>query len=319
MPPQFSSKSYWNTRFTDSPTSFDWLLPASALDSILRTTLASRPDPAPKILHIGCGTSWLSFHLRAHVAQPSQVLNLDFSETAIALGRAKEADLYPEEQQHHEPDALSSAEAWQQHEGRDETLSPQDGGAMGWATADLLSFSSLIDAVGGTTTTPQFSVILDKSTSDAVACAESIPAADVLLGMDAVQLDAEAYARVLELRDHQESVRKRGGGELLDPMVVLALHLAAVTVAGGTWIAVSHSRERFWFLEGGTDPRMDGSDGAREGVGRPSGLDPKRFWRVERKEALDASESDERSNGAVRRPRIQHWLYVLVRSNMSLP
>ncbi|KAF2233584.1 hypothetical protein EV356DRAFT_435772, partial [Viridothelium virens] len=314
MVPQFSSKSYWNTRFTDSPTSFDWLLPASTLDPLLRTTLASHADPPfPQILHIGCGTSWLSFHLRAHVAHPSQVLNLDFSETAIALGRAKEADLYPEE--HAEPDALSSAEAWQR-DGSSEIGAREEGGGMRWATADLLSFGSLVEAVGGTTAASRFSVVLDKSTSDAVACAESIPAADALLGMDAAMLDPEAYARVVELQDRESELKR--GGDLLDPMIVLALHLAAVTVAGGTWIAVSHSRERFWFLEGGTDPRVDESDGAREYAERPSELDPKRFWRVERKEALDAPGSDERSNGAVHPPRIQHWLYLLIRSNKSL-
>ncbi|KAI9656794.1 MAG: hypothetical protein M1821_003433 [Bathelium mastoideum] len=299
MAPEFSSKSYWNTRFTTSPNSFDWLLPASSLDPLLRTTLASCPDPNPQILHIGCGSSWLAFHLRAHVAHPGQVLNIDFAEAAVALGRRKEAEMYPEDDER-----LSSGAEWRGEEAEEERR------MMRWEVADLLDLASLVAAAGGSAVAaPRFSLVLDKSTSDAIACAESVPAADVFAGMDAVFSGSDAHGTVSSLRN--QSVWD--ASKTLDPMIVLSLHLAAVVVEGGSWIAVSHSQERFQFLG------SNSSDAARDPCRKLNSLDPKRFWNLERKEPLDAPEQTELSNDAVSQPKIKHWLYVIVRTSELLP
>ena len=300
MPPQFSSKSYWNSRFTSDPSPFDWLLPASALDSLLRSTLSSSPFPNPKVLHIGCGTSWLSFHLRAHVEKPNQVLNLDFSETAIDLGKTKEADLYrPDEAE--VPEMLSSSREWCGAE--------DDGERMQWAAADLLEFSSLVSATG--CSGPQFAVILDKSTSDAISCAQSIPATEAFLGIDAGVLDSKAFSAAMNLRERSVPDPEH----LLDPMIVLSLHLAAITREGGTWIAVSYSQDRFWFLERNLLNDTE-ADSQKHGSNK---LDPKRFWRLARKEALEIQQQDEPSISPVHRPNIQHWLYLVLRTDELLP
>ena len=302
MPPQFSSKSYWDSRFASEPGSFDWLLPASALDSLLRSTLASCPLSNPQILHIGCGTSWLSFHLRAHVGKPDQVLNLDFSETAVELGRIKEADIYAEDEIGGRA-VLSSAEEWRKGQSERE--------GMRWATADLLDFSSLVSATGSSA--PQFSLILDKSTSDAIACAESISVSDAFFGMDAVLLDSKTLLNALSIQaqpplDHKCS---------LDPMIVLSLHLAAITLPGGTWNALSYSQERFWFLEENASNDAEAEAGTKKI--RSNSLDPKRFWSLEKKESMDVQEQNEPDTDVVYRPKIQHWLYMVVRTSESLP
>ena len=294
MAPQFSSKSYWQDRFTTSPGTFDWLLPASTLDPLLRTILSSNPHPTPQILHIGCGSSWLSFHLRAHVESPPQVLNVDFAEAAVELGRRKEADLYRDEEARE--DVLSSCEAW----GRD----GEEKRGMRWTVADLLDFASLAAAAGSSG--PQFSLVIDKSTSDAIACAESIPANDVFLGMDAVRLGLNAVASVQSLREKFVL----GAKNLMDPVIVLSLHLAAVTLELGAWISISHSQERFWFLESKCD------EGSTRSL---NDLDPKRFWKLEKKEPLNAPDEDEANGASVHRSKIQHWIYVLSRTSEPLP
>ncbi|KAI9686009.1 MAG: hypothetical protein M1822_003992 [Bathelium mastoideum] len=298
MAPEFSSKSYWNTRFTTSPSAFDWLLPACSLDPLLRTTLASCPDPSPHILHIGCGSSWLAFHLRAHVSQPGQVLNVDFAEAAVELGRRKEAEMYPEDE------GLSSGAEW-----RGEGAEEGERRMMRWEVAGLLDLASLVAAAGGSAAGPRFALVLDKSTSDAIACAESVPAADVFAGMDAMFSGSDAYGTVSSLRDRSVS----DGSNTLDPMIVLSLHLATVVIEGGSWIAVSHSQERFWFLG------SNSSAAARDPCRKLNSLDPKRFWNLERKEPLDAPEQTELSNDAVSQPKIKHWLYVIVRTSELLP
>ncbi|KAI9710945.1 MAG: hypothetical protein M1820_002382 [Bogoriella megaspora] len=311
MPPQFSSRSYWNARFTEDQSCFDWLLSASSTSSLLPSLLSSLHQQNPQILHIGCGSSWLSFHLRELVEHPSQILNLDFSEKAVVFGRRNERELYPE-------DGESATQEWR----RDEAALLAGVASMHWATADLLCFKSLIAAVGSGK--PRFSLIVDKSTSDAIACAESMKVSDVISGINAVFLDSEICVEVSSL--HEKASGSNEG--LIDPMIVLALHLAAVTDEGGKWLAVSYSTDRFWFLENcsadaGSDLVLKGTHEmeARSGPEDQTGnsLDPKRFWRLESETNVDPEQSSEPRNSGVHRPRIQHWVYTVTRTEIPFP
>jgi EEF1A lysine methyltransferase 4 len=92
--PSFESRQYWDSRFTKSPQSFDWLVPPSVLIPPLLTALSHDTPPSSSstsILHIGCGTSSLSNLLRRH-APPSTILNVDFSRRAIELGIQRERE-----------------------------------------------------------------------------------------------------------------------------------------------------------------------------------------------------------------------------------
>ena len=53
----YSSDSYWNDRYSGSPTHFDWFFTHAALAPLLRE--ACSPDAGP-CLHVGCGNSNLS-------------------------------------------------------------------------------------------------------------------------------------------------------------------------------------------------------------------------------------------------------------------
>ncbi|KAF3910573.1 hypothetical protein ABW21_db0202543 [Orbilia brochopaga] len=144
MPPSFGDKEYWDARFASDPSQFDWLLPADALDSAVTKALDSaRSCDEPRILHIGCGTSSLSFHLRDLVKSPSQIHNVDFSAAAIDVGKAQEAAESPLER-------------------------------MQWSVADLLSFDDILTLRAAGEAARAYHVVVDKSTADAISCAEDV-------------------------------------------------------------------------------------------------------------------------------------------------
>ncbi|KAL6247200.1 hypothetical protein RBB50_005543 [Rhinocladiella similis] len=286
-PSDFSSQSYWENRFLARQTPFEWLLSvddtAGILDPFIRDS--ANPQKSASILHIGCGTSDLSWRLRDYVSCPNQVHNVDFSDEAVNIGRRREEELLAARQSRR---SLSERHV-EQNESR-----------MRWTAVDLLSMPrvrSLLDH-----DSKPYDVIVDKSTSDAVACG--------------------SYIAMLSAR--------KGGGEIdesswpvsVHPVEVLALNLAAVTAVGCRWISISYSESRFWFVErndgdpvkttairttGNAPPQSDGSHYVAPFV----------FWRLEKKEQIELPEPEfGGSTHNIHRPQVFHWLYVLVRTDV---
>ncbi|KZV99513.1 hypothetical protein EXIGLDRAFT_724991 [Exidia glandulosa HHB12029] len=243
----YSSKEVWQQRFTEHPDNFEWLGGSDALLPIIQNLLSSLPIDST-ILHIGCGTSNLSFAIRDGLSvSPERILNLDYAARAIELGQALEGD--------------SKAK-----------------GKMLWTVADLLDWENLH---GACKEMAPFGMILDKSTSDAIACGYDVDASIAFLpGHPTVQLE---------------------------PMILLALHLAALVRPGSVWLAMSYSSTRFDFLD---------DVHALPGVARLNDL-----WTVERKEEVEAFEQvvpDAPGSTHVHRPPIMHNVYVLRRTNTPL-
>jgi len=294
-PTDFSSQSYWEHRFTTTQTPFEWLLPLDDTVGILdkyirhggsRQGVESEEPHGPYILHIGCGTSDLSLRLRDFVSCPSHVHNVDYSEEAVKIGRRREEEyIIASRTSHSDP--------------REDV----DQRRMRWSTADLLSLPSVQSLTSDNGTL--FDFIVDKSTSDAIACGDNITILATWAGGD---------------DDGPSPVS-------LPPVEVLALHLAAVTAAGGRWIVISYSGDRFGFLERnarsemGTAGNSDTEADAQIIEGQVVG--PATFWRLENKEQIAVPEpevSTDRNESAhiVHRPPIFYWLYVLTRTKTSL-
>ncbi|KAK6500459.1 hypothetical protein TWF481_010802 [Arthrobotrys musiformis] len=264
--PSFGEKSYWDTRFTKNPSPFDWLVPAgatsflSAIQSSLSTITTSSSADSPRILHIGCGTSSLSFQLKNFVKDPKQIYNIDFSSIAIEAGESKD-------------------------------------GSMNWKTLDLLSTKQILDfrksvifegAEGG------FGLIIDKSTADAIACAEDV---DLQLpyviapAAEAVEAKSQVTAGV-------------------HPLAVLSLHMAYLTAPGAKWLLLSYSTSRCSFLTSqDRDDRIVKEDILEQGF-----TDPRLLWKVINEEALSAREETGEANRVVARPVVKHTLYTLERT-----
>ncbi|KAA8641984.1 hypothetical protein EYZ11_004261 [Aspergillus tanneri] len=206
--PDYDDPSYWDNKFATGQDVGEWLNPGEALIDAALSDLQGRPlsasDAIPRVLHLGPGISKLGTKLRdAFVKQNwtgSYIVNADFSAEAVRLGREQE---------------------------NTEDLSH----AMQWLQVDLRSWDNMI----GLFSFAPFDMILDKSTSDAIATGEliSFPA------------DFTSSGLCPTIRE----VINRQGGLTLSPVELLGLHLVPLTRQGTTWMTLSYSATRFDNLE----------------------------------------------------------------------
>lgn len=163
---------------------------------------------------------------------------MDFSAEAVRLGQEAEKDQHPSR-------------------------------AMQWIQTDLRSWTD----VANLTYFAPFDLVLEKSTSDALATAEP--------QVFAPSSDPSVCPTVRE-------VVEQNGETELSPVEVLALHLVPLTREGVTWTVLSYSMSRFDTL------RYIG-----------------RYWEVVSRTPLKAPAGGV-SPGA-HAPEVFHWLYVLRR------
>ncbi|OCL02513.1 hypothetical protein AOQ84DRAFT_180145 [Glonium stellatum] len=330
-PPPFASVDYWNARFRSNPTAFDWLQPASILDAPLIAALLDCPIQKPGILHVGCGTSLLSYHLREHVETPGQIHNVDFSEEVIELGKKQERDIFKAPNREGEGQIKSKSEdndtAIQNEDIAEANVTMKthvDAGEcdnkatppsrsssqtkstseitprpfMRWDTANLLSLSSILSVCK----TSSYYLIVDKSCSDSIACAEDV---FISLPYPLTFLYPSPYAPSNLLTPIP-----------IHPLHILALHLGLVTQPGGRWITFSYSNSRFPFLPSSPLDSEDLEDAIPDELLMHGFPDPAELWTLERKEAVEAP--PEGGTEVVHRPKVSHWLYVLVRTEREL-
>ncbi|KAK7924349.1 hypothetical protein PG985_006403 [Apiospora marii] len=315
MPPSYGTKEYWDDRF-EREDKYEWLLPADSLNAVVGEALSQHQSSssdddgyAPQILHIGCGSSDVSFQLRGLVDSPRQVTNADYSEKAVRKCQQREAA------------ALSSA------------VLEKSGSALGmrWETADLLAADSIArlgrrcrdgPAAGSGSDSFFFDVVADKSTCDALGCAEDA----------AVTLPFVSPRNAQQPRTDNDNDKGSGNGNdgaststttaRVHPVHLLALHMAVLTPPRtGRWCAISYSSDRFAFLDGGGSGRETEAK-AEAPVGEDlleRGLpDPRRFWKVERKERVTVAPPAAATGSGghvVHQPEIAYWLYVLGRTD----
>jgi len=275
-PPAFGSQSYWNERFTSNNDPFEWLESPAALDPYIIAALSTAKEEKPELLHIGCGTSLLSYHLRSHVDDPEQIHNLDYSDVAIELGKKREHDIYKNQDQY-------------------KSVPGENRGAhMRWDAVDLLDYKSVLR----TCKRAAYSVILDKSTSDSIACGDDIN----------VPLPYPIAVRSYESL-HLDSTEPL---EPLHPVVVTAVNLALVAKPGARWLVLSYSSERFDFLDAA------GSDLVPRDIAFPH---PNQLWRVVEKREVDDVDwqvRNEKRDEVTHRPKVCNFVYVLERTDVPL-
>lgn len=294
-PPAFSDLKYWDDRFSTTSTPFDWLVSANSLDSLVLASIRSISGERCKILHIGCGSSELSFRLGELAGTREDVWNTDYSRVVIEQGQAIE-----EERLSPTPPASSSTVL---DAGPSATGLHEPPGRMHWKVLDLLSQVS-ITAFHTETQSAFFDLLVDKSTSDAISCGPDLPRP----GLGASMNSRSTHSMMLH------------------PLELLALNLARLTRPGGRWICISYSSDRFGFLHQGTSSRTrSGNDGStlRE-------LGASRYWRLEHKEEIEVEIQPERAVDAgipeggvtarspVFRPKQVNYSYILVRTDVLL-
>lgn len=148
---------------------------------------------------------------------------------------------------------------------------------MTWHQADLLSWTDIsrISHLG------PFDVIVDKSTSDAIATSPDhyVPSP--------AETDCDNTSPLL-CPVIRETLSTTGGAIKVSPVELLALHLVPITRRGSTWIVLSYSSVRF-------DNRrlMD------------------RYWSLRCRIPMKAPSGNVSSTAYT--PEVFHWLYVLER------
>lgn len=162
--PPFGIQEYWDDRFKHDREPYDWLQPASVLDREIADALAACDDENPQILHIGSGTSELSFNPRALVKDPRQIHNVDFSTEAIAWSIAREKSFFG-----FEWDEDFADEAEKEGYAKPESAPQLQVAMMRWTQTSLLSLESVISTCG----LGSYQVVVDKTCCDAIACAGS--------------------------------------------------------------------------------------------------------------------------------------------------
>jgi hypothetical protein len=295
-PPAYGTQDYWESRFKTNTASYDWLENASLLDSEIAEALSACDGDAPKILHIGCGTSMLSIHLRGFVGDPRQISNIDFSSEAIELGRKLERDTF-----NFAWDDEDDGEATEFPEGEMKSQLKKEVPMMKWIQTSLLELESVIATceLGG------YDVIVDKSCCDAIACASwvNIPL-PFFLCMDSPALDVPEAQKSKPLTEEKYSIY---------PLNLLAIHLALIARPGARWIALSFSKDRWPFCPDKSMPESTAADQSLPRELLDHGFpDPSKLWSLIKKEAV-LSETEE--DGM---QQTGHWIYVFERTNVEL-
>ncbi|KAI1788808.1 hypothetical protein LXA43DRAFT_1024090 [Ganoderma leucocontextum] len=209
---------------------------------------------------LGDGSDTILPHLRSHLLDPRlyrdvygpqaderAIVNVDFAEKLVAKEREKEV-------------------------GGSRT-------GMQWICADALKWRELEAALdlGGEGRT--FDLVVDKSTSDAISCAEDVSYSSP---------DPSLHPVLKEILAAQEG-RKLS----IPPVELLAVHLAL-------WVALTFSSNRFPFLSC-SGQRADASP-----------LRAARYWDVERVITIDAPTGME---GSAYAPVVQHYVFLIRRKD----
>ncbi|OCH87461.1 hypothetical protein OBBRIDRAFT_796167 [Obba rivulosa] len=269
MPPEYQLASYWDDRFKHEQ-HFEWLGDGSDsilphLEAYLRSTMIAPHVFPPRLLHIGAGSSTLSERILETYRQVLRdnvdgrlIVNMDFSEVSVRQGEEVEGKRRLESER------------------------------MQWVQADALKWSDLLTLADGQNAEGYFAIIVDKSTSDAISCADDIP------------LKSSPDLHPLLRSYVEESILPTGEPMFLHPVGLLALHLASLVRPGGIWISLSYSSSRFAFLDHPVENDM-------------GSIHPGVFWALERVEGVEAPSGQQKTG--INAPNVLHQVYIMRRTD----
>lgn len=290
MPTEYGNLAYWNERFAQNQENFEWLKTSDDFMPHVRAVADSKPQDDRLILHIGPGSSNLSLELRQLVHRPQQVHNVDFSAEAVLIGQKMED---------------ASAQAAKRSSG----VEADDGHRMLWTQADLLNIYDIHKLLQKNVDHKLYNLIIDKSTSDSIACCSDVE-------YDPVTLTPSSTASVTTSASQSNTnLKQTGTTKKIMPVNLLALHMAAVTAPGGYWLVLSYSDSRFELLDKPNPFRPQSKHLS------PEELNPADYWTMESKREIERPEVAEMTDEQkyiVYRPIMVDWLYLLRRNGRPL-
>ncbi|KAI9036033.1 uncharacterized protein KD926_002512 [Aspergillus affinis] len=243
----YDDVQFWDHKFATGRDVGEWLNPGESLVDAVVSDLESRSsfavDVTPRVLHLGPGISQLGVKLRDAFTERrwlgNGIVNVDFSAEAVRLGLERESK---------------------------EDVSC----AMHWLRADLRSWDDMsrLSPLG------PFDIILEKSTSDAIATGPSPH-----FSPDTAPADiCPTVRRIIE----------HNGETIMSPVELLGLHLVPLTRPGATWATLSYSTMRFDNLGHLAD-----------------------YWDLVSRTPVKAPQGE--TSAFVHTPEVFHWIYILRR------
>ncbi|PYI04398.1 hypothetical protein BO78DRAFT_171251 [Aspergillus sclerotiicarbonarius CBS 121057] len=243
--PDYDDPTFWDTKFATGRDVGEWLNSGETLIDAVVTHLESRPatNTKARVLHLGPGISKLGTKLCDEFMKRNWagngIVNVDFSAEAVRIGQETE-------------------------DGKDHLH------AMHWLQTDLRSWAD----VSRLAPLAPFDVILDKSTSDAIATSTPVT----------FPLPSDASSTCPTV---QQIVDKKGD-TVISPVELLALHLVPLTQKGAIWVTLSYSTMRFDNLH-----------------------HMAQYWTVVSRTPFKAPQGETSSFAYA--PEVFHWMYILQR------
>ena len=269
MPPEYHLESFWDDRFKKED-HFEWLGDGSntILPPIQRYLKTKNPLELPRVLHIGAGTSTLSSDI-------FKLYGEHFGEREVEEGLIVNTD-YSE---------IAVERGKNSDEGRNKWLR--------WEKKDLLCWADVQTLQHGQGDARPFEIVVDKSTSDAISCNE-----DIVFEGAKTTCSEICPLIATHIENNLDEALK------LEPVELLALHIAALVPPGGVWVALSYSRHRFHFVE----HHRENGENSRVAV---SG-----YWTWEEVTGVDAPSGSHKAG--VFTPTVQHYVFVLRRADKEV-
>ncbi|KAE8368113.1 hypothetical protein BDV27DRAFT_168492 [Aspergillus caelatus] len=244
--PDYDDPIFWDQKFATGRDVGEWLNSGENLVQAVLSDLDNRSfvqEHAPRVLHLGPGISKLGAKLRDAFVdrnwKGSGIVNVDFSSEAVRLGQEIERKQDPSH-------------------------------AMHWLRADLRSWNDMSSLAPWA----PFDIVLDKSTTDALATSTSATFSPTSILQDICPM----------VRDVVNTL----GETTLSPVELLALHLVPLTSEGTMWFTLSYSTVRFDNL-----PRLA------------------KHWDLVSRAPLKAPQGQ--TSTFAYTPEVFHWLYILKR------
>ncbi|UZJ56800.1 hypothetical protein CBS101457_006120 [Exobasidium rhododendri] len=268
--PCYDEEEYWEEKFKVTPDAFEWLGSGEILLEAFRhyqrqkanddgseATQTKGRSPLPRVLQLGVGTSNLSLSL----AKEFYIGDRSSLRSIINVDFSQEALSIGENQ-----------------------ASKEDVVGMQFIRLDFRNWKEL-SSCSALNEEGYIDFIFDKSTSDAISTNP-----DVVLA----SLSDEDECQLLKTTRFLNETNGDDKPAAIDPLDLVALHLAALSKAGCLWAVLSYSDTRFQMFN---DPACYS----------------RRYWSVLQKKPIQAPSGSVNVNA----PPVFHWFYLLQRCGAS--
>lgn len=252
--PSYDEEQYWDEKFTRADDIFEWLGSGDVLlEAARKYCLSQKAERPPQILHLGAGTSTLCLDIARDLQR-----------------------IYPKVEKSLIAESISNVDFSQIALNISKKQATQDGlDGMQYIKVDLRDWAD-ISSKQLFSERNLFDIIIDKSTSDAISTNAKISLKAVY------QASLCPFFFVQSDNDYS----------LLDPLDVVATHLAALSKPGCIWAVLSYSANRFDFLTCNSSISQ-------------------RYWTVVSKQHIEVPCSSANPHA----PAIYHYFYQLQRNS----